>query len=105
MVPELDFVQLQINYIDWENPGIQSRKCYEVARKHNKPIIVMEPCKGGSLALIPREAEKLMKEYNAKASIPSWAIRFAASQEGIIMVLSGMNTMEQVPYGKSWQGK
>ncbi|KLU64915.1 photosystem I iron-sulfur center [Desulfosporosinus acididurans] len=94
--PELDFVQLQINYIDWENPSIQSRRCYEVARKHNKPIIVMEPCKGGSLALVPEKAEKVMKEYNPKASVPSWAIRFAASQEGVFMVLSGMNSIEQV---------
>ncbi|SDI15676.1 aldo/keto reductase [Desulfosporosinus hippei] len=94
--PELDFVQLQINYIDWENPSIQSRRCYEIARKHNQPIIVMEPCKGGSLALVPEKAEIIMKEYDPKASIPSWAIRFAASQEGVSMVLSGMNTLEQV---------
>jgi predicted aldo/keto reductase-like oxidoreductase len=58
---ELDFVQLQINYIDWENPGIQSRRCYEVARKHNKPIVVMEPCKGDNLALVSEKAEGLMK--------------------------------------------
>jgi predicted aldo/keto reductase-like oxidoreductase len=94
--PELDFVQLQINYIDWENPAIQSRRCHEVARKHGKPIIVMEPCKGGNLAVVPAEAEKIMKAFNPDASIPSWAIRFAASQEGVFMVLSGMNTMEQV---------
>lgn len=94
--PELDFVQLQINYIDWENPGIQSRRCYETARKHNKPIVVMEPCKGGTLATVPEKAERLMKKYNPNASVSSWAIRFAASQEGVIMVLSGMNTLEQV---------
>lgn len=94
--PELDFVQLQLNYIDWENPGIQSRRCHEVAGKHNKPIMVMEPCKGGTLAIVPEKAERLMKEYNPDASIASWAIRFAASQEGVVMVLSGMNTMEQV---------
>jgi uncharacterized protein len=93
---DLDFVQLQINYIDWENPGIQSRRCYEVARKYKLPISVMEPCKGGSLALVPPEAEARMKAYNPSASVPSWAIRFAASQEGVFMVLSGMNTMEQV---------
>ena len=94
--PELDFVQLQINYIDWENPGIQSRRCYEVARKHNMPIIVMEPCKGGNLALLPAKAQALMRAYNPAASIASWALRFAAHQEGVIMVLSGMNTMEQM---------
>lgn len=94
--PELDFVQLQINYIDWENPGIQSRKCYEVARKHNIPIIVMEPCKGGNLAEVPQEAEYLMKAYSPDDSVTSWAMRFATSLQGVMMVLSGMSTLEQV---------
>ena len=94
--PELDFVQLQINYIDWENPGIQSRRCHEVARKHNKPIVVMEPIKGGNLASVPKKAKELMKAYDKDASVASWAIRFAASQEGVMMVLSGMSTIEQV---------
>ena len=102
--PELDFVQLQINYIDWENPGIQSKKCWEIARKHKMPIIVMEPCKGGNLAKVPAEAEQLMKAYNPKASVPSWAIRFAASREGVFMVLSGMNSMEQISDNMSYMG-
>jgi len=94
--PGLDFVQLQINYIDWENPGIQAGKCWEVARKHNLPIIVMEPCKGGNLAQVPQEAQRLMKACNPNASASSWAIRFAANLEGVMMVLSGMSNMEQV---------
>ena len=94
--PEFEYVQLQINYLDWESKGIQSHKCYDVARKHGKPIIVMEPVKGGTLASVPPEAEAMFRSYAPEASVPSWAIRFAASQEGVWKVLSGMSTLEQV---------
>lgn len=94
--PETEFVQLQINYLDWENLSIQSKECYELCVKYNKPVIVMEPVKGGSLVAIPEEAEKLFKQANPNASIASWAVRYAASLDNVMMVLSGMSNMEQV---------
>lgn len=94
--PEMEFVQLQINYADWESPLIQSRGCYEVARKHGKPIIIMEPVKGGLLANPPEPVKKVFRRANAAASYASWAIRFAANLDGIITVLSGMSSVEQM---------
>ena len=94
--PEMEFVQLQINYLDWDSEGVQSRKCYEVATKHGKPVIVMEPVKGGTLAKLPAAAEALLRQADPGASIPSWAVRFAASLPNVKMVLSGMSSTEQL---------
>lgn len=94
--PEAEFVQLQINYADWENDDVQSRLCYEVARKHNTPIIIMEPIKGGSLAGMTPEIQKMFKEANPELSVASWAIRYAASLEGVVTVLSGMSDLAQM---------
>ena len=94
--PEMEFVQLQINYLDWDSEGVQSRKCYEVATKHGKPVIVMEPVKGGTLAKLPAAAETLLRQADPGASIPSWAVRFAASLPNVKMVLSGMSSTDQL---------
>lgn len=94
--PEMEFVQLQLNYIDWDSPNIQSRLCYEVCQKYGKPVIVMEPVKGGILANVSEDVETLMRRYAPEASPASWAVRFAASQEQVIMVLSGMSDEAQL---------
>ena len=89
--PELEVVQLQFNYADMEDPKVQSRACYEVCRRHGKPVLVMEPVKGGSLVNLPQKALDLLP-----GSPAGWALRFAASFEDIVMVLSGMSSMEQM---------
>ncbi len=94
--PDVDFIQLQINYADWNNPGVAAKQCYEVARKHGVSITVMEPIKGGALADPPQGVKDIFKAADAEASMASWAIRYVASMEGIITVLSGMSNLAQM---------
>lgn len=100
--PETELVQIQLNYLDWEDEGIQSKKCYETALKYGKQVIVMEPVKGGTLVNLPEEAKEVLKQCNPDASLASWAIRFAAGKKGVVTVLSGMSEMEQVEDNTSY---
>ena len=94
--PEIEFVLLQINYLDWEDEGIQSRECLEVARKYGKEVMIMEPYKGGFLADVPEEAERIMKEHNPDKSVVSWAMRFVANLDDVSVVLTGASNLEQL---------
>lgn len=93
--PQIEVVQIQLNYVDYEDPVVEGRKCLEVCRKYGKPAIIMEPVKGGSLVHLPAEAQKIFDDLDG-GSNASYAIRFAASQEGVMMVLSGMGSMEMM---------
>jgi predicted aldo/keto reductase-like oxidoreductase len=94
--PEVEFVQIQLNYADWDNPVIQSGALYEILRKRNIPIIVMEPVKGGTLANIAPKLEEMFKTANPNRSIASWALRFVGSLDGVMTILSGMSNEEQM---------
>lgn len=94
--PDVEFVQLQLNYADWESPSIASRSNYEVCVKHGKPVVVMEPIKGGTLANPPKPVAEVLKGKDAQASCSSWAVRFAASLPQVMVVLSGMSNIEQM---------
>lgn len=94
--PEMEFIQLQLNYADWDDPFYQARELYELARKYNLPVIVMEPVKGSLLANPPQAVQKMFKEAEPEASFASWAMRFAADLDGLIAVLTGSSTIEQL---------
>lgn len=93
--PEIEFVLLQINYLDWEDESIESRKCLEVAKKYGKPVMVMEPYNGGFLSDVPEDAEKLMRKYNHDRSVVSWAMRFVANLD-VCVILTGASSLEQL---------
>ena len=103
--PQVEFVQIALNYYDWTSEWVQSKANYEVIRKHDKAVIAMEPVKGGMLADVPEECLKLMHSFDPEATPASWAIRFAASQEGVFKVLSGMSTMAQVQNNTDYMAK
>ena len=94
--PEIDFVQLQINYADWENPGVESRRNWEICKAHGKPVVIMEPVKGGVLADPIPAVKKVFDQANRDVSYASWAVRYAASLDNIITVLSGMSNLAQM---------
>ena len=94
--PEIEIVQIQFNYMDYEDSGVQSKAVYEICRKYNKPVLVMEPVKGGGLVRLPDEAKKILDDLNQNLSYASYAIRFAASFDGMYKVLSGMSDLDQL---------
>ena len=103
--PEMEFVQLQVNYADWESTNVQSRRCVEVAHAHGLPVVIMEPVRGGTLANPPAPVAEVLKAANPDASNVSWALRFALGLEDAMTVLSGMSTLEQMEQNIAiWKG-
>ena len=104
--PQIEVVQIQLNYVDYDDPAVQAKKCLEVCRKYGKPVIVMEPVKGGNLVNLPAQAKKFLDDLNG-GSPASYAVRFAAGCEGVFMTLSGMSNLEQmednISYMKDFQ--
>jgi len=94
--PEMEFVQLQINYADWENPAVESRLCLEVAARHGKPVIIMEPIRGGTLANPPQRIRESFEAAVPGQTPAAWALRYAASLDNVVTVLSGMSNIEQM---------
>lgn len=94
--PDMDFIQLQVNYLDWEDPVVQSRRCMEVAQKHNVPVVIMEPARGGRLIDLPARVSDVFKKAAPDKSIASWAYRFCYNLSNVITVLSGMSSIEQM---------
>ncbi len=94
--PDADFVQLQVNYLHWDDPVVQARRCMEVAARHGKPVVVMEPARGGRLVELPEQVAAILRQANPEASLASWAYRFCYQLPGVLTVLSGMSTIGQV---------
>lgn len=94
--PQMDFVQLQVNYLDWDDPVVEARRCMEVAEKHGVPVVVMEPARGGRLVELPERVASVLHDANPEASLASWAYRFCMNQPNVLTVLSGMSSIDQV---------
>ena len=94
--PEMDFILIQINFVDWENESIKARECYEIALEHDLEVLVMEPLKGGTIVNMPDSAKKILKDYHPKDSIAKWGLRFSGSLDNVSYVLSGVSNIEQL---------